>query len=710
MKLATLFLLVCWQLAAQSPYEIFSSEKSQGVKSQQGQILIPPIYDAVGWSNQTHDVVNGLIGYRVNGKWGLINLSNKKITEPKFDKIEPFMPGKFLIAMKVNFTNQFFYGLINQRGKTILSIDYSKLLYQSGVILAGVHENNQLLMGVLKSDFSTGVGISYREIEIFDHLLIGQKPSNEIDVFTKAGQLIEENLHEVRKDGNFFITTKNGRYGLLSSEGEVVYLPIYKKIKSFGRITSFPQMEIRTKSEILTISGDSVDYIGDDLWIYHSNGVSLFYSTLAEVPQGSIALKQLTNGISVVQSTTTGEWLAYNSKGSLVLKASDSIYFDGKYLYSHDGREWSIHSRSGTRLSDKGFDSVIPQQGHYLPVNKFNYWAVLNAIDQSLSDFRYDSISQVIGSKIIVKYIGEWGVFHQGHGWLIQPKFDKIYFENGQFLAERNRKNYLFSQIGQLVFKTFDAIKPQANHFILTSKGKFSVLNEKGRPVGKTIYRSVKKWGDLYELNLEFVDLVTSNGRKILDQKDQIQDIVDYSGGLFLIKKNNHFGLVDTNIKLRIANRYDSAKGFSESLAAVKLRGKWGFIDRSEKLVIQPHYQWVGFFNNGLVIVKSNGYYGLLDTKGREVLATVYLSIELTDAGNYVMKSKNGTHAIANKEGITFLSGIYEYLEDVGNSTIIGTLSGKQGVMNYHGQTLINFEYDEIEIEESYMLLLKEEG
>ena len=251
-----------------------------------------------------------------------------------------------------------------------------------------------------------------------------------------------------------------------------------------------------------------------------------------------------------------------------------------------------------------------------------------------------------------------------GRGWIIQPTFDRITYANEHFIGIRASGYYLMDTNGELLFNTIDNIEAKDDHFSLAFEGKYSALNEAGRPVANTVYREVKKWENFYELSLRFVDLVSGGGQKIINQNDQIQDVLAFSEGFFLVKKNNNFGFIDTQGNLRIANRYDLAQGFSEGLVAVKLRGKWGFIDKVENLVIQPHYQSVTSFKNGLAIFKSDGFYGLLDASRREVLGANYRSISLSSFGNYIMEAQNKTFEMANSKGITFLSGAYERLVD----------------------------------------------
>ena len=707
MKLSGLVLFACWQVAAQTPNLVFESGNFKGLKNEQGEILIPSVYDDLGWSDGPAELESGLIGYNEGGKWGLINLSNKRITEPRFDKIERFAPDQFRVAIKGKFTNRFFYGLIDEKGKVALNLDYLELHEKQGVILAATYENNEFQMGALKPNLSFSMEIGYEEIEVFENLLIGKKRTGQIDVYDTSGRLLEADLHSVRKDKDFLITSRDGRDGLISGRGKMIHPTIHKKIRSFNRTTSFPSWEVRKGDEKFEIACDSIDNLGKDLWAIHTNGSSKFFSKSIETSIGSFSLKQALDGFAVVQSVTSGEWAGLNSKGQPIVSAGDSLYFNGTYFYAKNTSDWTIFNKAGKLLSGKTFDRIPSNNGRYQAVEKFNHWAVLDCIDQTLTDFRYDAIEGIIESKIIVQYIGKWGVFQMGKGWIIQPSFDSIAFANEHFIGTKDRNHHLMDENGQLLFSTIDQIRANDDHFVLTFEGKYSALNSVGRPVANTVYREVKKWKNFYELNLEFADLISFSGQKIIDQNDRIQDIRAFSEGFFLIKKNDHFGFIDTLGNLRIANRYDSAQGFSDGLAAVKIRGKWGFIDASENLVIQPHYQSVTSMEDGLAIFKSNGFHGLLDTKGREALGAKYLSISLTSSGNYIMKAKNGTFEMANSKGITFLSGAYESLVDMGNSRVIGTLSGKRGLLSYSGQTIVSFDHKEIEIGDSYLILRK---
>jgi hypothetical protein len=86
-------------------------------------------------------------------------------------------------------------------------------------------------------------------------------------------------------------------------------------------------------------------------------------------------------------------------------------------------------------------------------------------------------------------------------------------------------------------------------------------------------------------------------------------------------------------VRLRIANRYEGIKPFSEGLAAMKIRNKWGFINRDERIIIQPAYEEVTPFKKGYSFIKQNGLFWFAD-KRRNACVAPSLSID-TGSGEW---------------------------------------------------------------------------
>ena len=115
MPLVYRFFLLLTLLAVQvrgEEFELIRKGSLIGLKSSSGAIVIQPKYEALGWKDGTYFPIEEVIGYKLNGLWGLINLKEEKITEPRYSSIEPIGQERFICSSKGSFSNKQFFGVI----------------------------------------------------------------------------------------------------------------------------------------------------------------------------------------------------------------------------------------------------------------------------------------------------------------------------------------------------------------------------------------------------------------------------------------------------------------------------------------------------------------------------------------------------------------------------------------------------------------------
>jgi hypothetical protein len=56
-----------------SDYAIIEDGNRKGLANDKGKVIIPPIYDDLGWSEGGTSVVEDVIGYKMGELWGLIS-------------------------------------------------------------------------------------------------------------------------------------------------------------------------------------------------------------------------------------------------------------------------------------------------------------------------------------------------------------------------------------------------------------------------------------------------------------------------------------------------------------------------------------------------------------------------------------------------------------------------------------------------------------
>ena len=105
----------------------FEENGKVGLKDDAGQVLIPAIYDAIGWSNGKFSIIEKAVGYKSNGFWGLIHTSDKVITPAEFLELKPG-EGSLLVAQKRSPLSQRpSFGVINTTGKVVIPFAYDGL-------------------------------------------------------------------------------------------------------------------------------------------------------------------------------------------------------------------------------------------------------------------------------------------------------------------------------------------------------------------------------------------------------------------------------------------------------------------------------------------------------------------------------------------------------------------------------------------------------
>lgn len=697
MKLVAFLLLACLQAAAQTDYVVFESGNFKGLKSSAGVEVLPPVYDDLGWSNGADIPTDQLIGYQDREKWGLISLEGKRITPPAYDKLEALLPGVFKVAVQGKFTNRYFYGLVNHKGKSLLSLDFFEIELRGQVVIVTTYENNQFREGAYSADLTRLLDPTYAKIEAAGSVLLARRPTGYLDVVHQSGTVLATGLQSAEVQRDMVVLRKAGKVGMISLTGSVIHTPTYKSISSSGKVEPFPTWAVQAPGTSFNLTCDSLVAIGQDVWLAHYNGFAQLHTTRRTLTDRAFRVVQRVGGLVVAKSAESDDFLGINEQGEVVLTHADSLYFDGHFFHAKHQKQWKVLDRSGKVLSEKMFDQVVPLNGQFLGVKKFGYWAIMDGIRASVSDFRYDSLAHTVGFRTIVKYVGRWGVHHPESGWLISPDFDQITFANDHFIAVKGRGSYLFNGDGQLLFQTIDYINPKPGYFQLRYDRSYSALGSTFRPIANTEYTSVSKWGDYFELKkADTTELYTGAGKRVLSVRDQVQDVAGYAEGFFLIKKHNRFGFVDLDGKLRIANRYDSAQIFSEGLAAVKIRGKWGFIDASERLVIQPHYQSVSRFSQGLAIFQHKGAFGLMDKSGREILAADFTDIERTTGGLFILRAADGRYGMADAKGILRLSASFQQITDLGENMLRVMQNDRFGLYDYSGKTIVPISYAQI--------------
>lgn len=709
-----LWLLVfCASTTLAGELRIITSGGLQGVADEAGQVVVPAIYERLGWSHGGDAIINESIGYFENGHWGLINIRTKKLTNARYATLRPFSDMYFEAGIAGRFSNMIFRGLIDGKSEVVLDFHYYTITDAGDHrLIVSEYKNGSLQYGLYSDQNVALIPTAFASMERKGNLILAGNRVQRLQIFDLAGNpLIDDWVDHVEESGEGYVVFREGYLGTLDKAGGVI-LPIRHKAITQGTATDFPSWEVKTLNgtDSRFFDCDSIAYEPETgLLIAHVNHAQHMLGASQSLFQDQQhTLKHIGHGFLVTRNNALQTWGIYKTDGREVAVGFDSVAVDQQYFFARSRSGWNIYNFFGRKLNERPFQDLGASHGGYVPVKKNESWGWVDFQGQKVIEYRYDAVAPAIsGDHFLGNNFGKWGVGTFEDKWLIMPRYDHIFAYEDFYIASKGLATHLYTLDGNLLqelpypveagdfLKVLDGSKAGA----VTSAGYFIYPD----------YDSIARHGSYYELHTgDTLTMVSALGRPVLSQEDAIADVLSFSEGYFHIIKDGKHGFVDENGKLRIANRYDSAQQYQEGLAPVKLMGKWGFIDQAEILVVQPYYRYSSTFSNGLAVVQSGNQYGIIDQKGEEVVSASWKLIERLHTGNYRITDWDGKVGLADASGRFVVRPNYEQVQDTIQELIIASRSGKKGVLDYTGYTKVPFEYLDIKISGDYLLLRHE--
>lgn len=676
------WLLLVFFSSSASGFDVFRENGNVGLRDADGKTIIPAKYDALGWSTSAFKVIDNVIGFKEGGYWGLISLGNKIITKSQYEELNPGEGSLLIASKKSTLSLRMVTGCINTSGKEILPFLYDGITLTNLRAIVYTFIGNQYRYGLVDLDNKTLIPQQYQVIRPVGSLRFAvQNFDSKTALFSDAGKQMTaftiDSISAYKK--NYAIIYQNTSQGLLDAQGDIRIQPVYREIK------------IDDDGSVFHRDIDSWEFLNGQNQLIHKKNADLIKPIDKNLMQVSVSgVVQLTDDALKPISPTVFEWLGdfhddvavFSMGGKFGIARRDgSIVVPARYdLMKRDGgfflaalvlgtkQSWSLIDKTGKVLTGKGYETIHPYSGRIFPVVNRNYWGAIDATGKEVIACAYDSIVQQLGDHVVVKFKGQYGVVALPEVWKVTPRPNRIRLISDNRFVEQDPKNaYLKSFDGNTIYFTENRIDVMPTHLVEHIPS-----------------------GALWQIDFDGVIV----NRKI--QPDgSIERVYPETEGLRGIKKNGQYGFVDSQGRLRIANRYEGIEPFSEQLAAARIRGRWGFINHEDKIAIQPVYDEVSAFRDGVSVVKQKGFQGLIDKTGKLVLPTRYQSVVVLPTGNVLIK-QDGLYGLANKEGRILINPKYQSLEDEGNNYVVVQRDGKYGVLSSKGVSTIPLIYDQI--------------
>lgn len=708
----TLLLVLCSLELTADEYETFTQNGKYGLKNTtSGEVIIPPQYESIGWSDGSFKVINNTIGARQNEKWALINLDGTKISAHKYANLTPYLDNLFIASKRENKSILTNYGIINGRGKVVIDLSYAKIEPVNNLLIATKRIGQTYRYGTLNKNGRTIIPFEYRFIEeITDGFLIVENNEKLSAIFRMDGRAITEfqfeSVEELTEE--LFLVTLYNKRGLLDNTGALVLPPIYKSVQLSGqkvRVLPFKKWDFYEEDEFQkTFYFDKMQMVDETTFAITSGRQTGLVDREERYEEYLSKLNIVTSidGITIVKDSESSYQGAMNASGKIVLPATyDSVTVVNELLFGQirrmDKQGWKVFDRSGKRKNPFNHEALKALKNGLIEANRNGKKGLLNSDGSDLSAFVYNDIGEFRNGLAVASYQGSYGVIDTKGNWVITPYNDQIEILGDIIRLKQGSEWKLVDLNGRELIRSYNKLFPLPIGHGKKSNDGFAIYDANYSLWLEHTYDSIQViHEDLYSLNRDGLFFFFKPSDELSFALDSgVIEVGQFSEGLIPVLKDGQWGQVDEEGKLRIANRYEAIQSFYEDLAGVKLIGKWGFINKKENLIVQPIYDQVSPFHKGLSVTLKDGKYGLINQSGKLILAEDFTSIDRHN--DYIILNSNGVFGLADAKGKLIRSPQYDRITALTDNYFLIERDGLKGVINLSGKDVIPLSYEAIE-------------
>jgi len=654
---------------------VFEENGKVGIKNQQGNVVVPASFEALGWSDGSFSVIGDVTGYRLNNRWGILNLKKAFVTKAEYEKLV-YSSGEYIVATKKINPVLTKTGCLNLRGEIKIPFQYDGISIH-GLRAIVFNLNGQYRYGLTDLENHLIIPVVYSKIYPLGTLRYAvENDKGKIALFGEDGRAITDyKIDSISPyTSSRAIIHQSLNQGLLDRDGNMEAEPIYQAIKvmddhalgllhdEWSILNSRNEIQLKLQAEKLVPVSN-----GKSIYVYSQKYGLLDSSFNVLIPAQYDRLLPCGNE-RFVASKKGKQGLIGPDNSVFIPLIYDSLIVEDKNVraYKKNGG-WSLMDIRQSFKTQKNYDRIeTPVNGIY-PVNNFGYWGALNEAGEEIIHCVFDSLFEISRNQLVVKFKNQFGIITNHEDWLVAPQSYKLKLVNDScFLQLQPQNKFLKKFTGEVIYFT-DNLMEFKNDYWMESlpDGTIKVIDYQGRL-------------------LQRIDPL---------RIDKLEEVFPESEGMRGIKRDGKFGFVDSRGRLRIANRYDGIGEFHEGLAAVKLIGKWGFLNQQDQITINPNFESVERFINGICIVRKNGKAGVIDKTGKAILEFSFDSIQIK-SNSKLQLNKNGLIGLADQHGSILIEPRFDYLQELENGFVIAGREGKFGLISVAGLSAIPPVYD----------------
>lgn len=476
----------------------------QFIKKYPANIMLNTAYENLYRIYNTNADVKGLESFVVSypkapqntEAWKLLfSLSVKSFSNDeleRFLKEHPAFPFKnsILKELELNKKNLYayqkedLYGFIDTSAKLVIPAVFDAVSdFREG--LAVVNKNDSVFY-INKE----GVNIFnqiYADAYVFVNGIAAAKQGSKWAFINRQGQIIGAMFDEINElSDDIYVVKSNGKYGAVSSSGQVVFEPRFQKLGDFKNGFAY--------------------YVEDGKYGFVSKAGHVFkpeFEWISDFNEGNLAIIKQNNFYGIVNSQAT---VILSPHYDQVLKASNTIFIIVKDL------QYGFYSGNGCFLTAIAFDFYKEKPVEFY--TNGTIFKLLKKNEQALVDAN-GRISIDFGS------------------------YDEVNFASGGLIRVKRKNKYGFTDrklANVIPYKYQEAQDFVDSTAIVKLKEKYIIINSSGKELFSSDLKIERFSAKLFFLGEEKTDLVNSRGEKVISGVNAVQQL---SRGRFIITLNN---------------------------------------------------------------------------------------------------------------------------------------------------------------------------
>ncbi len=426
-----------------------------------------------------------VLKYEENGKFGLIDLDGKRLTDPIYESIEglSYKEGELLVKQGE------FVGVINIKGNELVKVEYEE------IIVDGFYTED-------KGYTTSGYIVSVKTSEGYRYGYIDN--TGEVVIEPKYNEL--SRINDITDEENIYlIAAENGKFGVLKNKTNLIS-------------NDYQSIVYNEQNNIFIIQKNK------EYGVINIDGEQIIATEYIELEVQGIHIVATNINRETTVFSGTGE-IKDIDVGTTILNTKNENYYIKTQVVNEMNTKFSV--------VDRDFNELVPLEYNYIEYINNNYFiatgdnrklGIIDSENNIVIEIKYDSIQRIQDTDLIQMYIKETGntQIYTSDLQLVNEMIDmQIKQEEDFFILFNELETKYIDKEGNV--KTSKELYPNNELYAVNIDGKWGYEDKDGNIVIQPIYEKAN------EFNKNGYAAVKENGKwKAININGEITTELEY--------------------------------------------------------------------------------------------------------------------------------------------------------------------------------------